>query len=170
MLPPDEPVEGARYRFRNAGAGKGEIFNALGELVWRYAPPPGWLNFFNGPLRGPDLVLRAPDGRERLSIHRERTFPQGRFEIVGNDGSTLGWIESMSILSAFYAARFETGVSWMIRLPAFTADFEGRSNGGAAARIHLESELVWDVLIDEGHDGPELLASLAFVHSERCRW
>jgi len=166
----EESAEGARYRFRNVGAGRGEVLGPAGELLWRYGPPPNWLNVFNGPLRGPDLVLFSAGGNERLSIHRERTFPQARFELIGVDGSTLGLIERMSILSTYYTAKFETGNSWIFRLPAFTTDFEGRSDGGAFARIHLESEPVWDVLVDEGNDSPELIASLAFIHSERCRW
>lgn len=40
---------------------------------------------------------------------------------------------------------------------------------GAKVQVHLASELVWYVLIDEGHDSLPLVASLAFVHSERCR-
>jgi len=165
----DETGAGAKYRFRNTRAGQGEIFDSSGELVWRYAPPPSGLNFLNGPLRGPDLILSAPDRRERLRIQRERTFPLSRFTITGRH-SPLGSIESMSIISTYYAAQFANGSSWVFQIPTFTADFSGHSDDGAVVRVHIANELVWYALIDEGHDSPELIASLALMHSERCRW
>jgi len=169
-VPPDEEAPlGAKYCLRSTGAGRGEIYDSEGKVLWTYEPPESPWNVLNGPLRGPDLILRSPDGVEHLRIRRERTFPLSRFAIdVG--GSPAGAIENLSLLSVYYTVELPGRRRWVFRIPAFTANFNGKADDGASVRVRIASELVWYAHVDEGNDCPELVASLALIHSERCRW
>ena len=163
----DEP-EGSKYLLRNTGAGLGEIRSESGELLWRYAPPPSRWNFLNGPLRGPDFVLSDAAGHEKLRIERERSFPPASFSIVTHR-RRLGSIEAVSLMSTHWALELE-GRRWMFKIPPLSAQFIARSEDGTALRAHLHSQTEWFAFVEKGADGAALLAALAFVQSERCRW
>lgn len=163
------PIDGAKYCFRNTNAGTGEIYDSSGTIIWSYRPPGSAWNFLNGPLRRPQFVLSDPSGLELLRIKREKSLPLPSFTITAI-GSPAGAISKRRFLSTDYAARFTDGTNWVFQIPLFSVRFRGVSAAGAKVHVRLASELVWYVLIEEGHDGMPLVASLAFIHSERCRW
>lgn len=156
------------YRFRNMNAGYGEIYNSSGSLVLRYSPPKSILNMFNGITRCPPFILSNPDGKEVLRIHRDGFYPLRRYSIAEGD-SHVGSIRNCSLFHTKYHVHFSNNIDWSFEIPMFTVRFIGTSSAGSTIKVHLASELVWDVLFEIGQDSLPVVASLAFVHSNRCR-
>jgi hypothetical protein len=161
-------MDATPWLFRNTGAGEGEICAGDGSLCWRYRPPESWLNVLDGPLRRPTFLLTDPPGREELRIERDRAEARNTFALVRR-GARAGQIRKRGLLGFRYELRLESGGDWRFEIPLFTVDFRSESAGGARVQVRLASELVWQALVEPSEDELPLIATLAFLQSERCR-
>jgi hypothetical protein len=170
MRPPTqaEVDAGGKYLFINANAGRGKIFDADSKVLWEYKPPPSPWNIFNGLTRGPDFVLTDGAEQEILRIARDKTFPLPEFTLTGA-GCAAARIRKRSRFFFDYAVEIEGKPRWELRIRPFTVDIYAKSAAGGHAWIIMQSALIWQVLIEAGHDCRELVAVLAFLHSERSR-
>ena len=85
-------------------------------------------------------------------------------------GKVLGEIEERGFVSDFYAAHFTDGSNWSISRRLFSAAVRVKSDGGAHIRVHLQGHNNWFLHRKDTQDNLPIIAVLAFIQSEHCRW
>jgi hypothetical protein len=165
-----QPGDPALYGFCCTYEGSGAIYEAGNmEPLWRFTGQEGRRERYPyGFFHLPDFVVYDPDKRERFRFKRVRRLPMARFIMI-EDGRPICTISQRSPLLNRYRLDFTSGERWSFHMPPFTIYFKGWSATGGKVFVRLDAHNTWHLQIDEGHDSPQLLAALAFIHRERLR-
>ncbi len=144
----------------------GKIYDEEGKICWQYGPrtnPDGrrWGN----PLNKPDFVFTNTDGQIEIVIRRVSFIPSV-FQITDQEQS-IGQIALRSILGIKYRILLDGHPSSTFRLPLFTLRFWGDTDLGPSIWVLVgPSKMQWSVLLNPGTMVRELVASLAFIHTQ----
>jgi len=170
-LTPDEDTvaRAAKYCFRidrEADGHSGEVWDEQGAPLWRYGRHgvrPARTR--SNPFRKRDFVFADTDGGAELLIRRASFLPPV-FHIVENE-TIVGRIGLRSALRNKYAIDLQGMGHWTFRLPLFSVSFYGISDNtpGIWALVG-PSKTEWNVLVRSGLPGRQLVAALAFIHTE----
>jgi hypothetical protein len=173
VVPSEDDVKhGIKYGFQVSLASSdfpGSISGGREEnTTWLYKTEPArnaWSP--RNLLRKPAFVLRDGEAREVLRIRRCKRIPPC-FEIAQN-GAVVGTIRRLGIVS--YRIDLVGGPRWLFRMPIFTHCFYARSTLDTRVWIQVfSSEMNWIALVQSQADDLRLVASLAFIHRERCAY
>jgi len=157
--------------------GTGEIRDRSEKVVWHHREPsdrgtlvtkflPSWATSF---FRRPDFVLLNDAEEEELRISQVKRFPRRRFVVTAR-GLVVGEIEERAIVSDSYVAHFADGRRWTISRPLYSARILVVSDEGTRIRMEMQSHNNWFIHRGDAQDNVQIIATLAFVQSEHCRW
>ena len=156
------------FCLRNRAFGTGEILDSSGKIVWQYSPPQSARNLGISFFKRPDFLLVDSAGKELLRITQTKRFPLRTFAMTAGD-SPLARIEERSALTTHYVAQFVGGDQWTLRKPLFSVNFMYLCEDLKSIRVHIFKEVIWYVHRGDTLDNLQLIATVAFVHSEHCR-
>jgi hypothetical protein len=174
-MPPDEFCieHGAKFvcTFDLDGRrNSGKIFDEHGEICWQYDSrrnPEG--RSCRNPLNKPDFVFTNTDGYAEIVIRRV-SFVPSVFQILDGNNA-IGQIAMRSILGIKYQILLDGHAPSTFRLPLFTVRFWGDTDSGPSIWVEIgPSEMEWNMLLKPGTMDRELVASLAFIHSQRFNY
>lgn len=166
---PAPSVEAGKYCFQCNYEGDGEIYNSIGEPVWRFRTLHKRPHYPYGLFKLPDFVVHDNASKELFRIKLKRKWPLPHFEMIEN-GSLVCTLKQRSLLRNKFTLCFANGQKWTFKEPLFSVSFSGWSEAGEKIQARLWTHNVWYVLIDAKVDNPQLVASLAFIHRERLRF
>ncbi len=161
--------------------GTGEIRDRSDNVVWHHREHadrnswvsrilnwilPSWATSF---FRRPDFVVLNNAEEEVLRIIQVKRFPRRRFVMVAS-GSVLGEFEERGIISDSYAAHFADSTRWSISRPLFSSRVLVVSDKGTGIRYDWAGHNNWFIHRGDTRDNLQLIATIAFVQSEHCRW
>jgi hypothetical protein len=156
--------------------GTGEIRDRTENVVWHHRQDPSGSGTGRIPLswattffRRPDFVVLDRAEEEVLRIRQSQRFPRRRFVMLASE-KLLGEIEERSLVSDFYAARFTDGTNWSIWRRLFSAAVHVLSDSGARIRVQMQLHNNWFLCRKDTKDNLQIIATLAFIQSEHCRW
>ena len=171
VQPKERPAplaEAGKYCIHCAYEGKGEIYNSIGQVVWRFKTLHRRPHYPYGIFRLPDFVVLDPAEKEVFRIKLERRWSLGQFALNEN-GRRIGTLRQRSFLRNKFTLHFASGQQWVFRLPLFSVRFGGVSGTGENIRMRVQGHKVWWVIMDPAMDTPPLVAAVAFIHREHLR-
>ncbi len=169
--PPNEMclTQGAAFwsQIDRDGSGRsGAIWDNLGVVRWRFAArrnPAGrsWCNPFNTL----DFVVTEAANGAELVIRRASWAPSV-FQI--RDGEeVIGQVRVRSLLRHRYSIEIDGVNTWTFRMPIFTLNFYANSESGTDIWVVVgPSKMDWKILMRPGSGDRQLVAALAFIHTE----
>jgi hypothetical protein len=138
------------------------------DPTWRYTTEPcrnAWspVNLFGKPA----FVLLDREGQEVVRVRRMKRIPT-RFGII-QKGEIVGEIRRRGIVT--YRISLKDGPSWVFQMRVFRQHFCAASSANQRAWVRVWCcEEQWLVLVQPEADDLRLIASLAFIHRERCAY
>ncbi len=152
----------------NRNAGAGEIQDSSGKVVWTYRPPRNSWNLSIGFLWRPEFILVDASGNGLLRVSQTKRFPLRKF-VMTTGGSVVASIEERSRWATDYAAQFLDGPRWSFRKPLYSPNFFASNESGGKVRVEIYRETIWYIHRGDTQDNLQLIAAIAFIHSEHCR-
>jgi uncharacterized protein YxjI len=155
--------EFADYRFCSTWDGDGEIYNQENKIIWRFKMTglkqhPAEV----GIVPPPSFALNDADGKELVTISREKRLPLARY-VVTENGSRCCTIWQRSIWFTKYEFEFDNKLHWKFYMPMFSVSGKVISETGAVIRVQARTRREWYVRFDAEIESTPMIAALTFV-------
>jgi hypothetical protein len=148
------------YCFCSTWDGDGEICNRSNKIVWR---------FQTTGLRQPSVFsFRDGEGKELVSIRREKWLPMAQFATLVNDVRS-GTVAQRTIWRTKYELEFESNLKWSLEMPLFSISCKAIGTNGEQILFGVQTRRQWFARMKTGLEHPALMAALAFVVRKRLQ-